>query len=242
MDIEDTSTMLETAPEAAKQYRARQRLVDTVTLEIIRGKLLALADEMGIVLARTAMSPVIYEVLDFACGFCDPDGQLVAQTNGITVFTGTFALHVDVMRRKYAGQIRPGDIYMSNNPYEGGTHLNDVAIIKPTFVNDELLGFAISIAHWTDVGGKMAGSLPADATEIYQEGIRFTGVRLYRRANDRTICSRPSRRTSACRRCRSAISTRNWRRYESRTAGCRSCARNTAAPRCARLPPYYRDQ
>ena len=61
------------------------------TLEIIRGKLLALADEMGIVLARTAMSPVIYEVLDFACGFCDPEGQLVAQTNGITVFTGTFA-------------------------------------------------------------------------------------------------------------------------------------------------------
>jgi len=179
MDIEDTSTMLEIAPEAATQYRLRQRPVDIVTLEIIRGKLLALADEMGIVLARTAMSPVIYEVLDFACGFCDPDGQLVAQTNGITVFTGTFALHVDVVRRKYAGQIRPGDIYMSNNPYEGGTHLNDVAIIKPTFVNDELLGFAISIAHWTDVGGKMAGSLPADATEIYQEGIRFVGVRLY---------------------------------------------------------------
>jgi N-methylhydantoinase B len=180
MGMQDAAAMVETASEAATQYRFRQRPIDTVTLEIIRGKLLALADEMGIVLARTAMSPVIYEVLDFACGFCDPEGQLVAQTNGITVFTGTFALHVDVMRRKYAGQIRPGDIYMSNNPYEGGTHLNDVAIIKPTFVNDELLGFAISIAHWTDVGGKMAGSLPADATEIYQEGIRFTGVRLYK--------------------------------------------------------------
>ena len=180
MGMQDAAAMVETASEAATQYRFRQRPIDTVTLEIIRGKLLALADEMGIVLARTAMSPVIYEVLDFACGFYDPEGQLVAQTNGITVFTGTFALHVDVMRRKYAGQIRPGDIYMSNNPYEGGTHLNDVAIIKPTFVNDELLGFAISIAHWTDVGGKMAGSLPADATEIYQEGIRFTGVRLYK--------------------------------------------------------------
>jgi N-methylhydantoinase B len=179
MDIEDSSTVLETVPEAATQCRDRQKPADTITLEIIRGKLLALADEMGIVLARTAMSPVIYEVLDFACGFCDPQGELVAQTNGITVFTGTFALHVDVVRRKYAGQIRPGDIYMSNNPYEGGTHLNDVAIIKPTFVDDELLGFAISIAHWTDVGGKMAGSLPADATEIYQEGIRFVGVRLY---------------------------------------------------------------
>src|SRR5712672_3648647 len=160
MEEEGTSTVFEGVPEATTQCHVRKPAADASTLEIIRGKLLALADEMGIVLARTAMSPVIYEVLDFACGFCDPEGQLVSQTNGITVFTGTFALHVDVMRRKYAGQIRPGDIYMSNNPYEGGTHLNDVAIIKPTFVNDELLGFAISIAHWTDVGGKMAGSLP----------------------------------------------------------------------------------
>jgi len=180
MGMQDASAIFETARDSASEYRVLYRPVDTVTLEIIRGKLLALADEMGIVLARTAMSPVIYEVLDFACGFCDAQGQLISQTNGITVFTGTFALHVDVIRRKYGDQIRPGDICLSNNPYEGGTHLNDVAVIKPTFVNDELLGFAISIAHWTDVGGKMAGSLPADATEVYQEGIRFTGVRLYK--------------------------------------------------------------
>ena len=120
MAMQDASAMFETAPQTAAQYRVRRRPLDTVTLEIIRGKLLALADEMGIVLARTAMSPVIYEVLDFACGFCDPEGQLISQTNGITVFTGTFASHVDVVRRKYADQIRPGDIYMSNNPYEGG--------------------------------------------------------------------------------------------------------------------------
>jgi len=180
MAMQDVSATMENGSHAAGEYRTQRRAVDTVTLEIIRGKLLALADEMGIVLARTAMSPVIYEVLDFACGFCDPDGDLISQTNGITVFTGTFSSHVDVIRRKYGEQIYPGDIYLSNNPYEGGTHLNDVAVIKPTFVNNELLGYAISIAHWTDVGGKMAGSLPADATEIYQEGIRFTGVRLYR--------------------------------------------------------------
>jgi N-methylhydantoinase B len=171
--------VFEGVPEATTQCHVRKPAADAITLEIIRGKLLALADEMGIVLARTAMSPVVYEVLDFACGFCDQQEQLVAQTNGITVFTGTFAPHVDAVRRKYADRIRPGDIYMTNNPYERGTHLNDVAIIKPTFVNHEPLGFAIAIAHWTDVRGKMAGSLPADATEIYQEGIRFIGVRLY---------------------------------------------------------------
>ncbi|MEM7540789.1 MAG: hydantoinase B/oxoprolinase family protein [Pseudomonadota bacterium] len=153
---------------------------DSVTREIIRGKLLAVADEMGVVLKRSSMSPVIYEVLDFACGFCDANGDLVAQMNGITVFTGAFSIQVNVIRRKFADQLRPGDIYMLNNPFDGGTHYNDVGIVKPIFVDGELFAFAISISHWTDVGGKAPGSLPADATEIYQEGICFPGVVLFK--------------------------------------------------------------
>ena len=89
---------------------------DVVTREIVRGKLLAVADEMGVVLARSSMSPVIYEVLDFACGFCDADGELVSQTNGITVFTGTFSIQINIIKEKFAGRIRPGDIYMLNDP------------------------------------------------------------------------------------------------------------------------------
>jgi Hydantoinase B/oxoprolinase len=108
--------------------------VDAVTREIIRGKLLATADEMGIVIARTSMSPVIYEVLDFACGVCDPDGELIVQTNGITLFTGTFAPQVQSIKGKYLGKISPGDIYMTNDPFEGGTHSADIALIKPVFV------------------------------------------------------------------------------------------------------------
>ena len=130
---------------------------DVVTREIVRGKLLAVADEMGVVLARSSMSPVIYEVLDFACGFCDADGELVSQTNGITVFTGTFSIQINIIKEKFAGRIRPGDIYMLNDPYRGGTHYNDVGVIKPVFVDGELFAFAISISHWTDVGGKVAG-------------------------------------------------------------------------------------
>jgi N-methylhydantoinase B len=155
--------------------------VDAVTREIIRGKLLATADEMGIVIARTSMSPVIYEVLDFACGVCDPDGELIVQTNGITLFTGTFAPQVQSIKGKYRGKMFPGDIYMTNDPFEGGTHSADIALIKPVFVGDELLGFAISVAHWSEVGGKVAGSLSPDATEIYQEGIRFPGIRICHR-------------------------------------------------------------
>ena len=93
---------------------------DVVSREIIRGKLLAVADEMGLVLMRSSMSPVIYEVLDFACGFCDPDGDLVSQTNGITVFTGTFSIQINVIKQKFGDRIRPGDIFMLNNPYAGG--------------------------------------------------------------------------------------------------------------------------
>ena len=155
--------------------------VDDVTLEIIRGKLLAVVDEMGLVLARSSMSPVIYEVLDFACGICDPDGQLVAQTNGITVFTGIFSTQIGAVLRKFAGDINAGDIFLMNNPYEGGTHLCDIAVIKPIFIEHRLVAFAIAVAHWSEVGGKTPGSLPSDSTEVFQEGIRFPVLKLFDR-------------------------------------------------------------
>lgn len=155
--------------------------VDAVTLEIIRGKLLAVVDEMGLVLARSSMSPVIYEVLDFACGICDPAGQLIAQTNGITVFTGTFSTQIGAVLRKFGDNIHPGDVFIMNNPYEGGTHLCDVAVMKPVFIADRFVAFAIALAHWSEVGGKTPGSLPPDATEVFQEGIRFPALKLFDR-------------------------------------------------------------
>ena len=154
--------------------------IDSVTREIIRGKLLAVADEMGIVIAKTSMSPVIYEVLDFACGICDADGQLIVQTNGITLFTGTFALQVEAIKRKHGDTLRPGDVFLTNDPFEGGTHTCDIALIKPIFVEDRLLGFAISVAHWSEVGGAVTGSISPTATEIYQEGVRFPAIRVCR--------------------------------------------------------------
>lgn len=156
--------------------------VDPVTIEIIKGKLLATADEMGIILARTSMSPVIYEVLDFACGITDANAQLVAQTNGITLFTGTFALQVQSILQKFGGRMSPGDIFITNDPYAGGTHTADIALIKPIFISDRIVAFAIAVAHWSEVGGKVPGSLSPDATEIYQEGVQFTQLRLFRGA------------------------------------------------------------
>lgn len=155
--------------------------LDTVTLEIIRGKLIAVADEMGLVLARSSMSPVIYEVLDFACGVCDASGLLISQTNGITVFTGIFQTQIQAVLRKFHGDIHDGDVFLLNNPFEGGTHLCDVCIIRPIFVEGQLVAFAIAVAHWSEVGGKTAGSLPPDATDVFQEGIRFPALKLFDR-------------------------------------------------------------
>ena len=156
------------------------RVADAITYEIINGKLLATVDEMAIVLARTSMSPVVYEVLDFACGVCDAHGDLVAQTNGITIFTGTFSRQVQFILRRFGADIAPGDTFLTNDPFEGGTHACDFAIIRPIFARGTLTAYGIAVAHLLDVGGAVAGSIPPDATSIFQEGLRLSGVRLTR--------------------------------------------------------------
>lgn len=154
--------------------------LDPVTLEIIQGKLSSVVDEMGVVMQRTSMSPVIYEVLDFACGLCNADLELVAQTNGITLFTGTFSSQLRSVVEMYEGQMRPGDIYLTNDPYHGGTHACDFAIIRPIFAGDDLIAYALNVAHWVDVGGAVPGSLPPNANSAFQEGLRMSRVRLAR--------------------------------------------------------------
>lgn len=153
---------------------------DQFTIEILREKLLAIADEMSIVLARTSMSPIIYEVLDFACGITDAQGQVIAQANGLCLFTGTFTLQVRSVLEKYGSVgVRPGDIFMTNDPYAGGTHNADVALIMPVFAAGALVAFCITVTHWTELGGKVLGSLSPDSTEIFQEGLQFPVIRLY---------------------------------------------------------------
>jgi N-methylhydantoinase B len=162
-----------------------EAVVDTITRDVIAGRLLATVDEMAIVLARASMSPVIYEVLDFACGVCDCRGDLVAQTNGITVFTGTFSQQVRFIIKRFAAEMAPGDTFLTNDPFEGGTHACDFAIIRPIFVGGAIIAYGIAIAHLLDVGGAVAGSLPPNATSVFQEGLRLSGVRLTR--DDRLV-------------------------------------------------------
>lgn len=153
---------------------------DPFTLEIIASQFRAAAREMFVSLGRASQSPIIYEVLDYACGLTDARGQLVAEAEGIPGFIGVLGDAAQAILRKHGGDLRPGDIFITNDPYDGGgSHLSDVALIAPIFFEGELIAFGVNKSHWTEVGGMAAGSWTTDATEIYQEGLLFPAVRLY---------------------------------------------------------------
>jgi N-methylhydantoinase B len=147
---------------------------------VLREAFLAVADEMFVSLQRTSQSPVIYEVLDFAVGITDTAGELVSQGNGIAGFLGPLGEAVrDTIAR--VPDLAPGDVIAANDPYAGGgTHLSDVALVRPVFFGGRLIGFAAAKGHWTEVGGKDPGSWTADSTEVYQEGLQLPFVRAYR--------------------------------------------------------------
>lgn len=161
--------------------------VDPFTLEIIKDGLVAIGDEMFVTMQRTSMSTIIYEVLDFAVGLTDAQGRLMTQGNGVTLFLGTLDFAVRRVLEKFEGDIHPGDVFITNDPYTtptntgGGTHLSDVSIIAPIFYEDRLVAFAANMGHWTEVGGMAAGSWTTNSTEIYQEGLQFPCVRLFDR-------------------------------------------------------------
>jgi len=128
--------------------------VDPVTLEVIRHGFVAAADEMKINLMRTAYNPIIYEVLDFSVGLFNEDGDMVAQAAGLPIFLGNLTPSVkQIMADVGVETMEPGDIYLINDTYSVGTHLNDVVACGPIFDDDgTLLGFAASRAHWLDIG------------------------------------------------------------------------------------------
>lgn len=156
--------------------------VDPFTKDIVRDSLIAIGDEMFYALARTSMSPIIYEVLDYACGLTNTEGELLTQGNGVTSFIGMLGSMVQNVLGKFNNgkDLEPGDIIIINDPYGGGSsHLSDVGLAMPIFFESELVAFSVNKAHWTEVGGKDPGSFTSDSTEIFQEGLQFPGVKLF---------------------------------------------------------------
>src|SRR5579884_4148249 len=155
--------------------------VDPVSLEIFRSALTAIAEEMGTVLMRSSYSPNIKERRDFSCALFDADGRLIAQAAHIPVHLGSMPDSVAAALVAF-DTFAPGDIIALNDPFLGGTHLPDITLIAPIFVEVEeeqrLIGFAANRAHHADVGGMAPGSMPL-ATEIYQEGLILPPMKLW---------------------------------------------------------------
>lgn len=151
--------------------------IDPITLEVFNHRLSAIAEEMGVTLCRSAFSPNIKERRDYSCALFDAGGEMVAQAAHIPVHLGSTPLSVRAAIA--ATPMHPGDVVILNDPYAGGTHLPDVTVVAPVFLDGDkkTFGYVANRAHHADIGGSSPGSM-ALATEIYQEGLRLPPVRL----------------------------------------------------------------
>src|SRR5690606_18079634 len=168
-------------PYPAWRGRAMNTEFDPITLDIIQSSLQAISDEMFAAMRKTAMSAIIYEVLDMGTGITDGQGNLVSSGAGIPAFVGVLDKSVQRVLGLYSGpgSIRPGDVFITNDPYFGGvTHLSDMVVLMPVFAGSDLIAWTANIAHWNDIGGMVPGSISPDAREIFQEGIRLPAVKL----------------------------------------------------------------
>jgi N-methylhydantoinase B len=151
---------------------------DPARFEVVKNALYSAAEEMKIVLAKTAYSPLLKVAGDYSCGIFDVDGNMVAQGPDLPIHLGSMPDAVRAVVRAFL-DVAPGDVFIHNDPYDGGSHLPDVNVVAPAFHAGRLLGFGCVRAHWPDIGSATPGSYGA-VTEIYGEGLRLPPIRLYR--------------------------------------------------------------
>lgn len=156
--------------------------IDAVTLAILKGRLEQIADEMDATLYRSAFNPIIAEARDACHGLyhAETGATLVQGSNGLPIFVGAMAFAVKAVIDKVAreGGLEAGDTFLFNDPYEGGTHLNDFRLVRPVFREGGLFCWIASVGHWLDIGGNVPGGYNPKATECFQEGVRIPPVKL----------------------------------------------------------------
>ena len=154
--------------------------LNAVEIEIARNRLASIAEEVGMALIRTSYSPNIKDRRDCSAGIYGPDGELISQAEHIPLHLGLMPTLIANVITEYGAQnLRPGDVLMTNNPYLGGSHLPDMCVITPIFVDGAVIALVATMAHHVDVGGITPGSMATHATEIYQEGVRVPPVKLF---------------------------------------------------------------
>jgi N-methylhydantoinase B len=154
--------------------------LDPVTFEVLKNAFVTIVDEMGEQILRTCHSFVIW-AHDFSCALCDREGNTIVQgTEDCAAHVGTLHFTAKSVIDAFEGEIEPGDVFAVNDPYLGGTHFNDVSLVRPIFFEGELLAFALSKGHWADIGGSVPGSFDIRARDHFSEGVRIPPVRIYR--------------------------------------------------------------
>ena len=152
--------------------------LDRIDFELFKSALFAAADEMAVTVCRTTYSGVLRDNMDFSTSIADSRGEVVAQGLTLPMHLGSVRTALAAVLARYEPDLREGDVYVLNDPFEGGMHLPDIFMFKPVFVDGERAGFACCTAHQTDIGGRVPGSNAADSTEIYQEGLRIPPMKL----------------------------------------------------------------
>ena len=163
--------------------RNEDAMTDPITTEVIKNALVYATEEMGIAVRNAAYSPNIKERLDHSCALFDRFGRLIAQAEHIPVHLGSLPWGLqrmlEIVEREYGGA-REGEMWVANDPYITGTHLNDVTLVRPIFDDGRLVGYAANKAHHADVGGSVPGSMPADAADLFAEGLIVPPLRIVR--------------------------------------------------------------
>ncbi|MFQ5896702.1 MAG: hydantoinase B/oxoprolinase family protein [Candidatus Methylomirabilia bacterium] len=161
---------------------SKRSTVNPITAEVVRNAVFAIAEEMSVIVMRSARSPLLKEAGDLSSALTDARGRLIAQGKDIPIHLGVMAFTVtEFLKRIPRRQLREGDQYYLNLPEVGGNHLPDVKAIRPVFFGGRVVAFAISLAHWADIGGAVPGSYVPWATEAYQEGLRIPPIRVFTR-------------------------------------------------------------
>jgi len=152
---------------------------DPIAIEVIRNKVEGIADEMELTLLRSSFSPIVKEGLDASAGLFMADGSTLANACAIPAHLGSLVPAVaQILQTFPLPQMREGDVYLLNDPYLGGSHLPDIAVMMPVFVEGRVIAISATVTHHQDVGGMAAGSVPTNATEVFQEGIRIPPLKL----------------------------------------------------------------
>jgi N-methylhydantoinase B len=159
--------------------------VDPIVTSVIQHRLLAIVEEMGEAMLRTSYSQILNSSRDFSTAICDLDGRLIAQAEHVPIHVGALPFAARAVTEFFGEDIHKGDVFLLNDPYHGGNHLPDLTAFVPVFAGDRPRFWSINRAHQSDIGGATHGAYNAAATEIWQEGLRITPLRLYDRGEVR---------------------------------------------------------